>query len=1081
MNTKWQITANTSLPWRLFAICLWLSLLSCSLYGAEGRESSPVSFDIAPQPLESALIDYSRQAGVQIISSSDVVKGINTQGVSGVFDVRTALDTLLNNTGFGYSFTSSSTAIVRLQISPQQDLDGVQAQHQDQSLDTDHRVQEEVVVTGSRLPRTSGLNTPMPVTVVERQEIASTLQQNVNDVLLQLPQIQVGNNQQTGRNTTSQGGGQANVNLRGLGVDRTLVLVNGRRHVAGAGLSAAVDLNTIPAVLVERVEVVTGGASAVYGADAVSGAINLVLKDDFEGLELDLQTGITGHGDGQTYRANLLAGSNFNDDRGNITVTLNWDDSKRVSATDRAFASNRFNTIRDPAGRNSPFNIHTAPITFFFASDEGHFSFFDIDSSDPRFFADPDAPGNSPLDTDGDDADETQIFLADGSAARPFDFGDQFSFGRILNGDGGDFERFDQLRHPVDRLVFSGNLSYHLADNLSLFVESKYARTKSGTRFQPVEDPLNFGFAIVKSGNPLLPAATQALLDERNLLALPLRKIWTQYGVRATENQRDTVQFVLGLKGEVQDHFNWQIYTSYGDTQDVTWQLNNRLQQQFEESLDAVLLDGNIVCADESARARGCVPLNPFGVNTADPAAIAYSRVDTQRSDSARQRVFGAHLQASPFTLPAGNVGLVLGYEYRKEQGNAMPGAIQQQGLSLLPRQQITFGEFDVNEFYAEVSVPLISDVPLVHYLGLEAAIREADYSTADTNTSWNVGLTWAPSEDLRLRGVSAQAVRAPNLGELFSPAFGNFQVIDDPCDAALVNEPGASPNRQANCLALGLPEGFVAPTNGISIFTTGGGNTELDVEAADTLTLGVVFTPRWLPDFSATVDYWNIEIADAITTIGGDTILRNCVDAESVLNIFCSLVTRNPATGGITNIVDRSLNSAGLMTSGVDIELGLSLPGFGADSSAALAIHFLASRIHTQRFFSDQLNPESGEEFAGFTPIPEWRFNLRTTYHSGPYLFSIQGRFFEAMRSFDGQAAGLFDIDDTGRQIYLDLFAEVDLSAGARVRMGIKNLTDNDPPQVTFGSSALKQGIEEGALYPNLGRSFFLGMNYVF
>jgi len=1068
-----------------------VSFLALTLASTSASAEEPKTFDIEEQALAKALITFNEQSGLTVAAPRNLVEGKVSPAIHGNMEPAEALDRILTNSGLKATKLSNGAYTVTLPTAAQADRSGnfrvaylqpaepsqptqpPEPQESSVALD-DSPTLEEIVTTGSRLRRDT-TTTPMPINVVDSEQITLTFEQNIGEVLLEQPQFTPGSNQQTGRNTTSAGAGLNLANLRAMGVERTLVLVNGRRRVGSGGLSTAVDLNTIPSNLIERVDIVTGGASSIYGADAVSGAVNIILKDDFQGFRLDGQAGITDNGDGESGNINFLAGTNFDDGRGNVTVSFVYDDSSRVRATARDFGNNGRTFVSNPnfGETGEPRNIHKDDVSFFFATKPGDFFI-------PGMFV------------DDQGRNINGIFQDDGSVARQFNFGDGeffdvgFNTGSIVNGDGQSFEFWDNLRLPVERYTLVSSLHYDLHEKVRFFFEGTYAKTKSANFFQPVEDPLNFGQAPISIDNAFLPSDVRAAMENAGIDSFGLNKIWTQFGRRSTDSERDTFQVTFGFEGNFADTWSYQLHYSHGENEETTQQHNNRLQAEFLRSLDSVLdpVTGQPVCRENAgvdpANRTECLPLNPFGVNTADPAAVEFSRIDTVRKDKNDQRVLGGNVTGDLFDpFGAGNIAVAAGFEYREESSGAFPSAIQQEGKTLLPEQEITTGSFKVKEIFGEGRVPLLSGQPFVDQLAIEGAFRTADYDTIGTVTSWSFGGDWAPLPDIRFRVVRSRAIRAPNIGELFSPQFGNFQFFQDPCDSTLINN--GTQFRAENCeTILGLdPATFNAPTNGRSPFTTGGGNPNLMEEEANTWTFGAVFTPTFLPEFSASIDYWDIDLDDAIVTLGGGTITRLCVDLPNVDNRFCNLVERDPVTRGIVNVIDTEINAGAIKTSGVDFQVNYSqaLSSIMSNLSGTIDFNVVGTWVETRKFFGDPVNTDNFREAAGFAvspgaPLPDWRFLSRTSYRNGPLLVSWQMQFISGLKRSDLDSEDFLDISKTSPKTIHDLAVTYEILEDVRVRGAVNNLFSTNPPSL-FGAF-----VERGAggIYPNLGRTFFFG-----
>src|SRR6185437_9216629 len=598
---------------------------------------------------------------------------------------------------------------------------------------------QEVLVTGSRIPQDAS-SAPMPLTAIDQTYIADTGSDNIADAIVQLPSVNVGQ----GLSNTQQlvvGAGLSLVSLRGLGTARTLVLVDGRRQVSGSPLSAAVDLNTIPAELVERVEVVTGGTSAIYGADAIGGVINVILKKHFEGVSVRTEGGISSRGDAFSRGVSVTAGKTLEigSRPGNAQMSFVYDRADGVLAAARSYASNALGLISNPAYQG-PTGAAPAFIT--------------------RPNAEVDAFSNAGDFTIGG---QTWIFSNDGGSIRPFDFGALGDrSGVSIGGDGVNPEPTQSLLEPIDRKVFGGTVHQALSESAEVFLETRIARTSVASSFEPTFDVGDVSLSI---DNPFLPPAAVALMQAGGADSIALHRIINEWGVRGTDNDRLMQQYVAGIDGTLPNQWVYDVSYSYGHTVERTVDTNDRNNALFIQSLDAVRDPaGQIVCRDPS---NGCVPLDLVGIDQASAAAIDFSRVDSLFHRRATQQVADANLTGELPGLSAGPFQFATGLEYRRESAASLPGAAEQAGELFLPKIAPTAGGFDVRAGYVELHVPLLRNRPLVHGLVLNSAFRLSDYDTSGLQRAWDGGFEYEPQEGLKLRAMYSRSVRAPNIGEL--------------------------------------------------------------------------------------------------------------------------------------------------------------------------------------------------------------------------------------------------------------------------------------------------------------------------
>ena len=632
------------------ALSLWLAFSLCPEAGAAEK-----LVKIETREAELALLELGQQAGIEILFEYDVVRGRHTHPISGRFEPLEALRRMTAGTELRVSQSADGVFVIECecragqenasQTAPQRRPD--QTANASQSSAATSAVEdspparhhplvagagnklEELVITGSRLHQ-DPLSAPMPLLAITREQIEDAGAENIADAIVQLPSLSVGVSLANSRQLVV-GAGLNLVSLRDLGVDRTLVLVNGRRQVSGSPLSAAVDLNTIPAELVDRVEVVTSGTSAVYGADAIGGVVNVILKKDFTGINLRATSGISSRGDGASKGFSLTGGRNFElrDRPGNATFSFVYDDAAGVQASSRAYASNGLDVVSNPAatGQNGgpPNFIHIADATLNIVSNPGDFTL-----------------GN-----------QTWIFGNDGKSVRLFNFGPLGDrSGTSEGGDGINIEKFDPLRLPIRREVFGATLRYGDSSSAELFIESRIADTQVQSTFQPTFDDGDVQLSI---DNPYLPPAAVALMQANNVTSVPFHRIIDEWGIRGTDNDRLMQQYVVGVDGTLPNGWTFEASSAYGITRESTVDLNDRDTARFLQSLDAVRdpSTGQIVCRDP---ANGCVPLDLVGINQASAAAIAFSRVESPFRRSASQAVGNASISGDLLSVPAGPV-----------------------------------------------------------------------------------------------------------------------------------------------------------------------------------------------------------------------------------------------------------------------------------------------------------------------------------------------------------------------------------------------------------------------------------------
>lgn len=836
--------------------------------------------------------------------------------------------------------------------------------------DSDENKERAIVVTGSRIARPT-LESSVPLTSVDVGELTDTGDVSLGDALNDLPSL---------RSTFSQGNstrfiGTAGLNvldLRGLGTARTLVLVNGKRHITALPGDYLVDVNTIPVDLLERVDIVTGGNSAIYGSDAVAGVVNFITKRNFDGINLRAQGGISSRGD----RGNLFVsgtwGKNFADGRGNIAVSAEYAKAEPLYFSDRDSLTGAYSgrcqyqltdaTTGEPAaGDGIPDNTFLCGIKNASISDGGTIGALDAASSARRRYLRFAPNGDLFIDT------PDQSFSSVGSGNQ------QGGFGSTLRNTG-------QLAAGLERYAVNLLAHYDVSDAFRPFIEAKYVHVNAVQEGQPSffqgSIPGFFGGGTnLRCDNPFLTTqAFQTLAGFGVCNATPSSRAFaisrfnTDFGGRGEYHTRETYRVVGGVEGTFNDDWNYEVSLNYGRLDTRMKSLNNLKLFDLDGNPDGFLLAldatrnaaGQIVCRVNAVTVTrpDCVPINVFGVGAPSQAALDFINTTALRKERAEQFVAGASINgdlSQLFELPGGPIGFALGAEYREETASSSYDELTASGGTFL-NAILPFDppKLTVKELFGEVNLPLLANMPFAEELSLGAAARVSDYnSSAGTVWAWNVQALYAPIPDVRFRAAYAKSVRAPTQSDLFSPQSQNFAQVGDPCDSLNIAN---NPNRAANCAAAGVPttanqavvdacEGTAsAPVLGgpwvnclarsFSTSFTSGGNSALQVEKGRSLTIGAVFEPSFLPGFNFTVDYYRIKVDSLIAAPSLANLLSLCFDDASpyASNPFCSstatdptgLYPRDAATGLFADFAAQvgGVNFAAQKTEGVDFDV---------------------------------------------------------------------------------------------------------------------------------------------------------------
>lgn len=936
---------------------------------------------------------------------------------------------------------------------------------------------EEVIVTGSRIPR-AGFETLQPATVLSREEIDLRGSISIAKLL----------NEQSGFITpsTSPAGdqnpvslGQNFVDFLGLGQQRTLTLVNSQRFPAGVapngsgGLS--VDLNAIPDNLIDRVETIAIGGAPIYGSDAIAGTVNIILKDDYEGLEFVASRGGSPEfHDAEESRFGATWGKNIDNGRGNITFSGQATSVAGLIMTDRPLTARGFGfeASGDP---DSPYaqeiyedltvavdNIRPYPLL---SGDQFGFNIFGngipLDINDP----------NSPL-SQFDAQGNLQPFVPGGGTGSPI-----FQSG----GDGLKLGSLTELTTDLDRYNATLLGHYDLTDSVRFNAEVWFARTEAKDVInQPQFNSPAFGglpatgFGNVGSGpipvlidNPFLSAASRgsigAALDVMQDLdgdgaadpsidtdgdgiadAVGFWRGGSNVNILGPNNnssKRDTYRAVLGLEGDISfanRDYVWDVGYTYGRTETSDTYLEI-LQSNFDQAVQVVAdASGNPACADASG---GCAPLNVIGV--ASPEAIAFVTATVTDEVVIEQRVFTANIAGDVFELPAGPVGAAMGFAYREEKANFTPNALARNRFTRNPLEAVS-GGFDSTEFYGETVVPLLGgemDTPWVESLEFEGAIRFVDNSVAGNDTTWTAGLRYRPIEDLEIRGNLTESIRAPSITELFTPSSVIFDFASDPCDARFIDQGNVPATRAANCASAGIVQPFTSFIVNATQQGTLSGNANLQSEIAESSTIGFILRPRFLEGFTAAVDWFDIEIENPIESLTTEDMLIACYDSSSFpAEGVCNNIDRD-AAGQIADYRSGFVNLGLLEYTGIQtvISYDTSLGRYG---DLTVGLNHLFTDKHREI-------PGSGNavDLAGLIGQSEQRLNLNATWRKGDWTVFNQLRWLDSavFDNSDGEfSRSISGVDDWA---VVNTTVAYAFNENIDFQLTIDNLFDEEPP----------------------------------
>jgi len=945
---------------------------------------------------------------------------------------------------------------------------------------------ELIIVTGSRILRPE-FSFPNPVASFSDVTIEQSGKTNLTDFLVNSPALlgSMTNIDVAGSNLpNSQLVGVNMLDLRNLGVDRTLVLVDGRRHVAGYPGTAAVDINTIPTDLVERVDVLTGGASAIYGADGVSGVVNFILKRDFEGLNLRGQVFTSERGDAGSRFFAATAGKNFADGRGNITIAYEFNENDQFSQRQRL-----------NYGRTGPSWAFARNIDDYFDDDPNvpdRILYTDLRWADSSM--------GGAIDLDGDFVPD---FTGEGGI---YDLGTYIPGSAFTIGGSstpresyfGDFTPYTR-RHIANVMA-----SFEVTPDLKLFAEGKYVRSKARTLSQPSYDFYTTLFSdnaylAERFGPDAAPDGATITRDHFDL------------GIRESEMERELYRFVVGAEAEITPNLRFDFSYVYGQSTSTSIGRNERIADRYYAALDAVIDPdtGNITCrinlpGETEVRADSynsilftgapvtfqpgqCIPLNLLGEGTPQQHQSALDWIMTDTNDWARirQHVLSAVFSGdtgSFLNLQGGPIGFALGAEYRKEESHFIPSDQNQAGILMdSAPARIDQGTFNVKELFAEVNLPILSGVPLAENLSIGGAFRLSDYSTIGTTKTWNVNGSYSPIRDITFRGTYSEAVRAPNISELFAGGSGTYEFIVDPCGVDRLAE--GTQYREANCRAaleaLGFDldtfnpaDDFTSPQNS-SLLGFQGGNSQLDEETAKTWTAGVVLRPSFIPGLTMSFDWYDIRLKQAINYATAQDIVDLCYDSPSLDNVFCveGDVRRAARNGFIDYYSVIPQNVASYETAGLDVVLSYRFEPF--DNFGTFDLRLSGNYLDKLQFV-----PSAGAELENELdmpsyPAPRYSATFDLTWTNGPLALNYGIEYWsKTRRATREQEAANPDYFPAEYIWYKErwehsLYASYEFAERFKIYAGVNNLFDTKPDigAVAYPISAV-------------GRAFFVGAN---
>lgn len=983
---------------------------------------------------------------------------------------------------------------------------------------------EKVVVTGSRVAQDSSLEAASPVLAIGAGDIKTSGQIDLGAMLRESPQLQAS---LPGSFSAFNGTplGASLLNLRNLGSERTLVMENGRRHVSGIEGTGSVDVNTISTALMRNVEVLTGGASAVYGADAVTGVVNFNMRSgaSFDGLEVRTQSGVSDEMDANEFFLSIANG--FSTDKGDLVFAIEYQETSPVFARDRDFAgSGLFRRVANTSATQAAFGVdprfantwvpdYRLPIS----SDRGVISltgsaFGDVAGSG----------GTVGCSTIGASMIPTCQVVGD-NGLRPYNPGDVY-IGAFdaSGGDGVPGSPDSELILPESkRILVQAVANYEINEYVNFFIDTKFVQseTKETNQVNGFNDDIP-----ISLDNPFIPAELLSQINqleaEGESVSLVMSRDVLDFNATSNpEAQRKTFRVVTGFEGYIPNtELEYEVFYNYGRTDaDIT--SRQRIEDRYFAAIDAVIdpATGNAVCRsdlDSSALPPtspfptvngnfgfltfqpgdgSCVPVNLFGKDSISVEAANFIfQPGTDQNDIVQENFLAvvSGTSADLFELPAGPIAFAVGYEWRRESSEFTPNTFSALGLtfgeldSRAGPTNPSDGEYDVSEYFMEATIPLLEGMTFAERLELRAAYRSSDYDPYGTHDAWTVGSMWSPVETFSVRATYSEAVRVPNINEAFAPTFAaTLGAGDDPCNQNFIG--AGSEFREANCIALignAVADGSYDSTNFLSAFVAGttGGNPDLDPEEAETLTVGTVWRPDGefdglLDGLVVTLDYYNIQIDGLIDSLTGFDIASNCVDAPTINNQFCDAVDRDASNGFITNFRSGFINLAAVETAGIDfrVDYGFDLAEL-AQTDGRIEFSINGTNFLKNDEVRDVSAPDEVTDVLGTFTRPEWIVNMNVDYLIGDFVIGWRGRY-----EGDQLLLGLENQDiesnpdfisqtHTGSAVVHDFSLSYNFKDNLEVYGGINNAFEEDPYLGTLSRPAGPRG-----------RFYFVGVNY--
>lgn len=887
---------------------------------------------------------------------------------------------------------------------------------------------EEVIVTATGT-RISGFDAPTPLTEVSREELQAKAVQRVSDLIVDVPAFAA--NQNFGRTSVSIGA--SNFDLRGLGTARTLLLLDGRR-VAPTDPAGTIDTNIIPASLIKSVQIVTGGASAAYGSDAVSGVVNVFLDDEFEGLKGDFQYGMSSYEDVESPAASITGGHAFADGRLHVVGAVDYYDNKgQLRQAERPWGRDDYALITNP---NGPPNRTRSANTRFTQFTNGGVG------TDCR-------PGIASCNSN---AALRGIQFGPGGTVLPFNYGTSVGTTFMIGGDGGTMADDANILPEIGRKSAFTRATFDISDSLSIYADALYADVDA---FSDSAYAVNRAPIGIRVDNAFLPQQVRSIMQANGVNTFFMGRTVLEAGKTNTSIENTIQRYGFGVEGEFGEGWRWNTSVQLSRNDYLREDGNNQHLRRYGLGVDSVInpANGQPICRSllnapnsTDPDIANCVPINIFGEGSISQQALDYFRGVSVIDSQQEQQLFGANLQGSLFETWAGEVSMAIGGEYREDKIEAFSDAVSQASGWFAVNSKPLSGKVNVKEAYTEVVVPLLSGGPLGHAMDVNGAVRVTDYSTSGRVNTWKAGINYSPIEDLRVRATYSRDIRAPSINELYS---GQSQFVTNIID----------PRDNSN------------PT--VPLLT--GGNLNLTPETSKAFTAGLVYQPSWTNSLRMSIDYYTFDITDAIASLSGQQIVDGCFRRGQAA--LCNAITLNP-NGTLANVAATLINAAEAASSGVDLEVAYSLP-VGSDSIDFRMLAAYVDELSTtiNGVVTDTVR-QLGSESAG--GIPQWRFVTSARYVRPTFSAGVLVRYVDQGTYRNDYVQGI-DIDDNTlpSRTYVDLDYSKTLTQSLEVYAKVNNVFNVDPPLAP--SQITEPNYNSGAFHDRIGRYFKAGVRFQF